>query len=121
MRYSIEAQFGGFRGIEFFVDESKVDRAYIEDQLDALNADIKSGVLFDEGIGEMTIGWVTLDLVKNDAGYLQIREPNFFNFPIIAWPQSSLARFEAGTNAAQPPLPETLEEQQRAAKCKIKI
>jgi hypothetical protein len=30
---------------------------------------------------------------------------------IIAWPQSSLARFEAGTNAAQPPLPETLEEQ----------
>jgi hypothetical protein len=40
---------------------------------------------------------------------------------IIAWMQSSLARFEAGTNAAQPQLPETLEEQQRAAKCKNKI
>jgi hypothetical protein len=40
---------------------------------------------------------------------------------IIAWMQSSLACFEAGTNAAQPPLLETLEEQQRAAKCKSKI
>jgi len=72
----------GLRGIEFFVSDPRVEQRYVDDQLAALAAAIDGGVEFSESEGEFRIGWMLTDLVRTDAGYLQIHEPDFVHMPI---------------------------------------
>lgn len=82
MRYVIDKPFGErFLGIEFEVTDPRVPDACIRDQLQLFANAIDNGVVFEEGAGDLRMGWVALRLVATDKGYLQIQEPDFVHVP----------------------------------------